>query len=84
MRSARPDQIEANARQSRVFATPCKFAYGLWSVGRNRLQRERVTVGQRVFDEVYAPSTLVSACASSAFGTLTLVVMTMTAPAALL
>jgi hypothetical protein len=35
-----------------------------------------------VFDEVYAPSTLVSSCEFS-FGALTLVVMTMTAPAAL-
>jgi hypothetical protein len=45
VRPARPDQIEAAARQSRVFASPCKFGYNLGSVARNRLLRERVTVG---------------------------------------
>ena len=84
MRPARPDQLEAGARQSRVLATPCKFGYRLWSAARNLLQCERVTVGPPVFDEVYAPSTLGIFLREFSFGVLMLVVMTMTARAALL
>jgi hypothetical protein len=65
-------------------ATPCKFGYRLWSAARNRLQCERVTVGPPVFDDVDAPSTLGIFLREFRFGVLMLVVMTMTAPAALL
>jgi hypothetical protein len=83
MRPARPDQLEAGARQSRVLATPCKFGCRL-RASRNRLQCERGTVGPRLFDEVYTPSTLGIFLREFSFGVLMLVVMTTTARAALL
>jgi hypothetical protein len=54
------------------------------SIARNRLQSERVTVGPRLFDEVYAPSTLGIFLREFSFGVLMLVVMTTTARASLL
>jgi hypothetical protein len=54
------------------------------SIARNRLQCERVSVGPRLFDEVYAPSTLGIFLREFSFGVLMLVVMTTTARAALL
>ncbi len=57
----------------------CKFGYRL-GARRNRLQCERVTVGPRRFDEVYAPSTLVSS-ARVQLRVLMLVVLTTTARA---
>ena len=64
-----------------MFATPCKFGYGIWSVARNLCQRERITVGPRVFDETVDVGIFLR---EFRFGALMLVVMTMTAPAALL
>jgi hypothetical protein len=50
---------------------------------RKLFQRAHIIVSPSVFDEVYAPSTLVF-LREFRFGALILVVMTMTAPAALL
>ena len=82
MRPARPDQLEAGARQSRVIGDTVQIRLPPRSIARNRLQCERVTVGPRLFDEVYAPSTLGIFLRESSFGVLMLVVLTTTARAA--
>jgi hypothetical protein len=47
MRPARPDQLEAGARQSRVLATPCKFGYRL--AARNSSQPSTLGIFLREF-----------------------------------
>ena len=64
--AGRPQQLDFGVGE--CSATPCKFGCSLWSAARNLLQRARITVSPRVFDEVYAPSRLVSSCASSGSG----------------
>jgi hypothetical protein len=82
MRPARPDQLEAGARQSRVIGDTVQIRLPPRSIARSRLQCERVTVGPQLFDEVYAPSTLGISLRESIFGVLMLVVLTTTARAA--
>ena len=82
MRPARPDQLEAGARQSRVSwrhransATPSE------QIAQSSPMRSRA-IGPRLFDEVYAPWTLGIFLREFIFGALAQVVMTTTARAA--
>jgi hypothetical protein len=62
-------------------ATPCKFGYPL-GAARAIVSNAIAAVGPRLFDEVYAPSTLRIFLREFIFGALMLAVLTTTAHAA--